>query len=110
MAALQARRAAASGQQAQAASPQDDTVYWPASPKGKGLYTVQVAAPTSEAEARSVTERYRKKGFDAYYYSTGKGRFPTRVGRYRTEKEAEAAQQKLVAAGAKGPYVSKLNS
>jgi hypothetical protein len=115
--ALQARRSREAGVAdsvsptlAQAAKPQDDTVYWPGPPKGKGQYTVQVASPTSEQEARTVAERYRKQGFDAYYYATGKGRFPTRVGRFRTAKDADDAQKKLVAAGAKGPYVSKLNS
>jgi cell division septation protein DedD len=91
------------------AKPTDATVYWPGPPSGKGLYTVQVAAPTSEEEARATAESYRKRGFDAYYYATGKGRFPTRVGRYGTEKEAGTARDKLEAAGAKGPYVSKLN-
>jgi hypothetical protein len=90
-------------------APSDETVYWPQAPAGTGQYTVQVASPTSEAEARTVTERYRKRGFDAYYYATGKGRFPTRVGRYRTAEEAGEYLAKLKEAGAKGPYVSRLN-
>jgi cell division septation protein DedD len=108
VAALQARRGQAPTP-APSAAPQDETVYWPSAPAGTGQYTGQIASPTSEKEARAVAERYRKQGFDAYYYATGKGRFPTRVGRYQSSKEAEDAQSKLVAAGAKGPYVSKLN-
>jgi hypothetical protein len=67
-----------------------------------------VAAPTSEAEAKAQVQSYRKRGFDAYYYSTGKGRFPTRVGRFNTVQEAEGARTKLASAGAKDPYVSRL--
>ncbi|MDR2612020.1 MAG: SPOR domain-containing protein [Deltaproteobacteria bacterium] len=104
VAALQARRQAAAARPAA-----DETVYWPKPPSGKGQYTVQVASPVSEEEARHLAEGYRKRGFDAYYYSTGKGRFPTRVGRYQTAKEAEEARARLAEAGSNGPYVSKLN-
>jgi hypothetical protein len=69
-----------------------------------------VASAISEADARSITESYRKKGFDAYYYRTASGRFPVRIGRYETEEQANLAKSALTAAGARGPYVSKLKN
>jgi cell division septation protein DedD len=87
-----------------------DPGYWPKAPQGTGTFTVQIASPTNENEAKSTVEKYRKKGFDAYYYpSTTGSRFPTRVGRYNTKEEAEVAKIKLEKEGAVGPYVSKLN-
>jgi cell division septation protein DedD len=88
--------------------PEDDPGYWPEPPSGTGLYTVQVGSPSSEKEARSMVEKYRDKGFEAYYYSRGT-RYPTRVGRFETKDAAEIARARLEKEGASGPYVSKLN-
>jgi cell division septation protein DedD len=86
-----------------------DPGYWPAEPQGTGAYTVQVGAPTSPDDAKAMVEKYRDKGFDAYYYFNGRGRYPTRVGRYETMAQAQEARNSLEKAGAREPYVSKLN-
>jgi cell division septation protein DedD len=87
---------------------EEDPGYWPEPPTGNGSYTVQVGSPASEKEAKRLVEKYREKGFDAYYYSNG-SRYPTRVGRFDTRDDAETARSRLEKEGAVGPYVSKLN-
>jgi hypothetical protein len=67
-----------------------------------------VATASTETEARSVTERFLSRGFEAYCYQAESGRFPVRVGRYATEEQAKEARSALAAAGAREPYVSKL--
>jgi cell division septation protein DedD len=87
----------------------EETRYWPNPPRGEGAYAVQIAAPADEAEARSLTEKYRLLGFEAYYYEKSPTRFPVRVGRFDQKDEADAVKIRLESAGAKDPYVSKLN-
>ncbi|MDR1657724.1 MAG: SPOR domain-containing protein [Deltaproteobacteria bacterium] len=99
---------AATPSQTMAASNQD--YFWPEKPKSTGKFTVQVASPTTESEAKAIAEQYLTKGFEAYYYHSQNGRhFPVRVGRYDSEAQANAAKELLAAAGANQPYVSKLN-
>jgi cell division septation protein DedD len=85
-----------------------DPGYWPARPLGSGKFTVQLASPTDRDEARRLVESWQKKGFQAYYYPSG-SRFPVRSGRFETEAEAFKAKEGMEAAGARNPYVSKLN-
>jgi hypothetical protein len=107
----EAKPAPAQPAQAQPSPAEDDSeLFWPAKPGRSGQYTVQVATANSEAEARAVTETYRRKGFEAYYYRTSSGRYPIRVGRYATEEQAGIARAALSSAGAQGPYVSKLKN
>jgi septal ring-binding cell division protein DamX len=107
----QAQPAQAQPASGKPASAEDDSeLFWPAKPERSGQYTVQVATANSEAEARTVTETYRRKGFEAYYYRTSSGRYPIRVGRYATEEQAKIARAALASAGAQGPYVSKLKN
>jgi cell division septation protein DedD len=85
------------------------TAYWPAQPEGQGFYTVQIAAAKSAEEAKRIAENFQKRNFGAYYYEKSPKHFPVRVGRYKTEGEAEAAKKILAKAGAAAPYVSRLN-
>jgi cell division septation protein DedD len=87
----------------------DEDLFWPAKPDKPGEFTVQVASTSSDAEARREVDRFRAKGFEAYCYRAESGRYPVRVGRYQTEVQARAAKTALEAAGARGPYISKLN-
>jgi hypothetical protein len=84
--------------------------YWPSKPLGQGGFTVQVATAKSMEEAKKYVENYQKLAFKAYYYEKSPKNYPVRVGRFATMSEAEAAKNQLAQAGAKQPYVSKLNN
>jgi cell division septation protein DedD len=88
----------------------DETEYWPAKPKGFGSFTIQVASALSQTEAKNLVSRFKAKGFEAYYYLASNGRFPVRVNRYDTMAEAESDKSRLEEAGAKNPYISRLNN
>ena len=84
--------------------------YWPSKPQGQGGFTVQVATAKSMEEAKKFVEKYQKLAFKAYYYEKSHKNYPVRVGRFATMSEAETAKNQLARAGAKQPYVSKLNN
>ncbi|MDR1395218.1 MAG: SPOR domain-containing protein [Deltaproteobacteria bacterium] len=94
--------------QAQAQAQTQDE-YWPAKPQGQGSFTVQVAAAKTDQEARQIAAKFQNSKQPAYFYRNSRGQYPVRVGRYRTMTEAETAKIALAAAGAKLPYVSRLN-
>jgi septal ring-binding cell division protein DamX len=77
--------------------------------QGAGLFTVQVASARSSQEAHQIVANFKARNFEAYFYEKSRTNFPVRVGRYQTQGEAEAAKMALTKAGAKTPYVSKLN-
>lgn len=67
-------------------------------------FTIQVASPTSEAEAESAIAGLRAKGIEAYWVRAevpGKGtRYRVRIGRFKNQPEAKAAANQYVGRGA----------
>jgi hypothetical protein len=55
----------------------------------EGLWTVQVAAFTSERHAVNLAEALKGKGYEAYVMSGDFNVYRTKVGRFRTRQEAE---------------------
>ncbi|MDR1083788.1 MAG: SPOR domain-containing protein [Deltaproteobacteria bacterium] len=88
---------------------QEDDSYWPAKPEGRGLFTVQIATARSQDEALQIAQKFQGRQFQAYFYRNSRGQYPVRAGRYPTKEEAEMAKAVLAQAGARKPYVSKLN-
>ncbi|MCG3159938.1 MAG: Ycf48-like protein [Acidobacteria bacterium] len=67
-------------------------------------FTIQVASPTSEAEARSVIADLQAKGVEAYWVKAevpGKGvRYRVRIGRFKSQAEAKVMADRILGRGA----------
>ncbi len=75
--------------------------------QGRG-FAIQIASPTSEAEANNLIEELNAKGIKAYLVKSevqGKGvRYRVRVGKFASAQEAKTAANQLTASGAIGEF------
>jgi hypothetical protein len=74
--------------------------------------TIQIASPTSEAEARSVIADLQAKGIEAYWVKAevpGKGtRYRVRIGRFNNQTEAKAVADRHLSRGAIKEFIITL--
>lgn len=76
----------------------------------EGRYAVQVALAQDEQEAAKRVERLRQQGFTSYFYRNSRGYYPVRVGRFKTQGQAQEAKDRLEALGYAEPFISLLGS
>jgi cell division septation protein DedD len=78
-------------------------------PPGSG-FVVQVMAVNARAEADTVARRLSGKGYPAFVTTTGTGTnvtYRVRVGKYDTQREAEAVSSRLQKEEQFKPWVTK---
>ncbi|MCI0524352.1 MAG: YCF48-related protein [Acidobacteria bacterium] len=75
-------------------------------------FTIQIASPTSEAEARSIVADLQAKGIEAYWVKAevpGKGtRYRVRIGRFDKQAEAKAVADRHLSRGAIKEFIITL--
>jgi len=80
-----------------------------AEPSGSG-FVVQVMAVNTRAEADAVAKRLAAKGYPAFVTTTGAGtqtNFRVRVGKFPTQREADAVSQRLQKEEQFKPWVTR---